>query len=193
MAAALGLSRDYGVIVSDVLPGSPAEVSGVKTGDILVSVDGQPADNLPSVNYWFRLRDTTDNVQLVVLRGTAEQSFSVPAVELKSELDSVSGMADPEKNLVAPLGILGIEIDSRILSVAKGLRGPYGIIVAARASGATTEVPLAVGDVIRDLNGRPMNTLETLRATLRSLPRGTPVTLQLQREGRLMYLSFSLD
>ena len=193
MASALGLSRDYGVIVSDVLPGSPAEVSGVKTGDILVSVDGQPADNLPSVNYWFRLRDTTDNVQLVVLRGTAEQSFSVPAVELKSELDSVSGMADPEKNLVAPLGILGIEIDPRILSVAKGLRGPYGIIVAARASGATTEVPLAVGDVIRDLNGRPMNTLETLRATLRSLPRGAPVTLQLQREGRLVYLSFNLD
>jgi serine protease Do len=193
MAAALGLSRDSGVIISDVLPGSPAEASGLKTGDILVSVDGQPADNLPSVNYWFRLRDTTDNVQLVVLRGTAEQSFSVPAVELKSELDSVSGMADPEKNLVAPLGILGIEIDQRILSVAKGLRGPYGIIVAARASGATTEVPLAVGDVIRDLNGRPMNTLETLRATLRSLPRGAPVTLQLQREGRLVYLSFNLE
>jgi len=193
MAASLGLPRDYGVIVSDVLPASPAESRGVKVGDILVSVDGQPADNLPSVNYIFRLRDSAEDVQLVVLRGTAQQNFSVPAVEVKSEFDAMSRMADAEKNLVASLGILGIEIDEKIASVAKGLRGPYGIIVAASAAGATTEVPLAVGDVIRDLNGKPMNTLETLRSTLRSLPAGAPVTLQLQREGRLIYLSFSLD
>jgi len=193
MASGLGLSRDYGVIVSDVYPGSPAEATGVKPGDVLISVDGQPADNLPTVNYMFRLRDSTENVQLVVQRGTAQQSFSVPAVEVKSEFDDMSGIADPEKNLVVPLGILGIEIDQRIVSAAKGLRGPYGIIVAARAAGATSEVPLAVGDIIRDLNGRPMNTLETLRSTLRSLPPGAPVTLQLQREGKLIYLAFTLD
>jgi len=65
--------------------------------------------------------------------------------------------------------------------------------VAARAAGANTEIPLAVGDIIRDLNGRQMNSLETLRNTLRSLPPGAPVTLQLQREGRLIYLAFNLD
>ena len=193
LAAGLGLPRDYGVVVSDVLPGSPAESRGVRPGDVLVSVDGQPSDNLPTVNYMFRLRDSNDDVQLVVLRGNAQQSFSVPAIEVKNDLDDVSALADPEKNLVAPLGIVGIEIDQRIASMAKGLRGPYGIIVAARAAGATTEVPLAVGDVIRDLNGKPMNTLDTLRSTLRSLPAGAPVTLQVQREGRLMYLAFTLE
>jgi len=193
MAAGLGLSRDHGVIVSDVLPGSPAGARGMRTGDILVSIDGQPADNVPSVNYLFRLRDSNEEVQLVVLRGTTQQTFSVPAVEVKSELDDVSGMADPEKNLVAPLGILGIEIDQRIASMARGLRDPYGIIVAARAAGATIEVPLAPGDVIRDLNGKQMNTLETLRSTLRGLRPGAPVTLQLQRDGRLMYLTFNMD
>ena len=193
LAAGLGLPRDYGVVVSDVLPGSPAESRGVRPGDVLVSVDGQPADNLPTVNYMFRLRDSNDDVQLVVLRGNVKQNFSVPAIEVKNDLDDVSALADPEKNLVAPLGIVGIEINDRISSMAKGLRGPYGIIVAARAAGATTEVPLAVGDVIRDLNGRPMNTLDTLRSTLRSLPAGAPVTLQVQREGRLMYLAFTLE
>ena len=193
MSASLNLPRDYGVIVSDVLPGSPAEANGVKTGDILISVDGQPADNLPTVNYYFRLRDSTENAQLTVLRDGSQRNLSVPVVELKSELDDVSAMANAERNLVATLGILGVEIDQRIASMAKGLRDPYGIIVVARTAGATTEVPLAVGDVIRTMNGKPMNTLDALRNTLRSLPAGAPITLQLQREGRLVYISFTLD
>jgi serine protease Do len=193
MAASLGLPRDYGVIVSDVLPGSPAEAMGVKTGDVLVSMDGQPADNLPSVSYFFRLRDSSESVKLVVLRGTAQETLNVPAVEIKSALDDVSGTADPEKNLVQQLGILGIEIDRKIAAMAKGLRDAYGIIVAAKAAGATTEVPLAVGDIIRNINGKQMTGLEMLRSNLRALPAGSPVTLQIQRDGRLMYVSFTLD
>jgi serine protease Do len=193
MAAGLGLARDYGVIVSDVLPGSPAQAMGVQTGDILVSIDGQPADNLPTVSYYFRLRDSAESVKLVVLRGTAQQTLNVPAVEVKNELDDVSGAADPEKNLVQPLGILGVEIDRKIAVMAKGLRDAYGIIVAAKAAGATSEVPLAVGDVIRNLNGKQMTSLEMLRSNLRTLAPGAPVTLQIQRDGRLMYVSFTLD
>ena len=193
MAAALGLPRDYGVIVSDVLPGSPAEATGVKTGDVLVSVDDQPADNLPTVSYYFRLRDSANPVKLVVQRGSSEQTFNVPAVEVKSELDAVSETADPERNLVPALGILGVEIDRRIASMAKGLRDPYGIIVAGRAAGAASEVPLVVGDVIRTLNGSQMTTLDNLRSTLRGRPPGSPITLQIQRDGRLIYVSFTLD
>jgi Trypsin-like serine proteases, typically periplasmic, contain C-terminal PDZ domain len=76
MSASLNLPRDYGVIVSDVLPGSPAEANGVKTGDILISVDGQPADNLPTVNYYFRLRDSTENAQLTVLRDGNQKNLA---------------------------------------------------------------------------------------------------------------------
>lgn len=193
MATSLGLSRDYGVIVSDVLPGSPAQAMGVQTGDILVSMDGQPADNLPTVSYYFRLRDSAESVKLVVLRGTAQQTLSVPAVEIKSDLDDVSQTADPEKNLVQPLGILGIEIDRKIAAMAKGLRDAYGIIVAAKVAGATSEVPLMAGDIIRNINGKQMTSLEMLRSNLRALAPGAPVTLQIQREGRLMYVSFTLE
>lgn len=193
MAASLNLARDYGVIISDVLPGSPADTAGVRSGDVLVTIDDRPADNLPSVNYMFRLRDSSEKVKLVVLRGRSEQSFSVTAVELKTEWDDVSGNVDPERNLIAPLGILGIEIDPKIASVARGLRGTNGIIVAARAAGANSEVPLAVGDVIRELNGRPMSTLDALRYTLKALQPGAPITLHLQREGKLIYVSFNLD
>jgi serine protease Do len=193
MAQGLGLARDYGLIVSDVWPGGPAEAAGLKVGDILVSVDGQPADNLPTVTYNFRLRDSTDKVQLVVLRAGAQQTFSITPVEDRNELDSVSAMADPEKSLVPELGMLGVEIDKRISGASTGLRDPYGVIVVARAAGATSEVPIQPRDVIRSLNNKQIATLQGLRDAMRALKPGSAVTLQIQREGRLMYVSFTLE
>jgi serine protease Do len=193
MAAALKLQRDYGVIVSDVWPGGPAAEAGLQVGDILESVDGVPVDNLPTVTYNFRLRDSTEKVAVVVNREGRLVNISVAAVEQRSEFDALSAMADPQKNLVAELGILGVEIDARIAASATGLRDPYGIIVVARAAGATTEVPLQPRDVIRTLNNRRLGTLQALREEVKALQPGSPVTLQIQREGRLMYITFILD
>jgi len=193
MAAALGLSRNYGVIVSDVWPGGPAEAAGMKIGDVLLQVDDQPAENLPTVNYFFRLRDSPDRVQISVLRGAAQMVLSVAAVEDRNELDSVTSVTDTAKNIVRELGILGVEIDAGIAAAAKGLRNPQGIIVVARVAGATSEVPLLPRDVIRTVNNKPVTTLQGLRDALRALTPGSPVVLQIQREARLMYVSFTLD
>ena len=193
MAASLALSRDYGLIVSDVWPKGPAEAGGLHIGDILLSVDGQPAENLPTVAYTFRLRESTEPVKLVVLRGTANVSLSIAPVEVKSELDAISDMADVQKHVVNELGIVGVEIDPRVVNATSGLRDPYGIVVIAKAAGGRGEIPLLPRDVIRSLNTKNIYTLNQLRSTLQELKPGSPVTLQLQREGRLIYLSFTIE
>jgi C-terminal processing protease CtpA/Prc len=153
-------------------------------------VDGQPAENLPTVSYNFRLRDTPDNVQLVVLRGEAQLSISVKPVEQRSEFDSVSSISDPTKNMVAELGIIGVEIDANLAASADGLRDPYGIIVVARSATGSSDVPVAPRDIIRSVNNRRVTTLDGLRDSVRSLKPGSPVTMQIQRDGRLMFVSF---
>ena len=191
MVSGLSLARDYGVIVSDVWPRGPAEAAGLKVGDILVSVDGQPAENLPTVVYNFRLRESKDPVKLVVLRAGSEVSLSVSPVEQGDDFDTVSVSADPEKSLVSGLGILGVEIDSTIAAASPSLRDPFGIIVVAKTAGVDT--PLQPRDVIRSLNNQQTYTLQALRNALSGLPSRSAVVLQIQRDGRLMFVAFTLE
>ena len=192
LAAALNLPRSYGVIVSDVLPGSPALAAGVHIGDVLLTIDGRTADSVPYMSFRLMSVDAGAKVHLEVLRGKEKLAFDVPVVEIPHEMDQIASLADPEKNLVRPLGIIGVEIDQKIAAMAQDLRDPFGIIVVARSSEGA-DIPLTTGDVIRTLNGQPMTTLERLRAALQSLPPGAPVVLQIQRDQRLLFVAFTLD
>jgi S1-C subfamily serine protease len=73
------------------------------------------------------------------------------------------------------------------------LRDPFGIFVSARSTGASVEVRLLTGDVIRTLNGQPMTTLDRLRNAMKSLPPGAPAVLQIQRDQKLLFVSFVMD
>jgi serine protease Do len=193
MAAALSLPRSYGVIISDVLSGGPAQAAGLAIGDVLVSIDGQPADNLPTVSYYFLLGGFGDKVPVVVLRGATQLTLNVAIREEKRNVDQVISLADPTKNLVPSLGIVGVEIDLKIASMVSGLRSPFGIIVAAKAMGSVGEVPLLTGDIIFQINSQAVTTLDQLRGALTALPPGAPVVLQVQRDDKLQYVAFTLD
>jgi serine protease Do len=193
MAQGLKLARNYGVIISDVVPGGPAEAAGVRVGDILLTIDGRNADSLPYVAFHTLSRSAGEKIRFEVLRGTMQIGFDITLKEHPHEMDQVSALADPEKSLVSQLGILAVEIDKNIASMIADLRDPYGIIVAARAAGTAGEIPLTAGDVIRSFNGEPMTTLDRLRAALKALPRNAPIVLQIQREGKLQFVTFSLE
>lgn len=55
-----------------------------------------------------------DKVHLEVQRQLAQLSFDVPVVLREHEMDQITALADPAKNLVRPLGIVGIEIDKKL-------------------------------------------------------------------------------
>ncbi len=150
------------------------------------------AESVPYVSFRLMSVEAGAKVHLEVLRVKEKLAFDVHVAEPPHEMDQVASLADPEKNLVRPLGIIGVEIDQQIAGAVDELRDPFGIIVVARSTEGA-EIPLTTGDVIRTLNGQPMTTLERLRNALKSLQPGAPVVLQIQREQHLLFVAFTLD
>jgi len=192
LAEGLHLKRDFGVIVSDVVPGSPAESAGLKIQDIIISVDGTSTGSLPLFTSSLYMHGAGERVNLQVLRGSDQLQLQVPLVERPHKTDNLTDLADPEKNLVRRLGILAIELDLNLAQSLPDLRIPTGVIVAAKTQGAQQEVPLQSGDVIHAMNGTTITTLAGLRDALTKLQPGDPIALLVERYGQLQYVSFLL-
>ena len=87
-----------------------------------------------------------------------------------------------------------MQIDRRISALVPDLRLASGVIVAARtAFGASVDSGLETGDVIHELNGVTIISLETLSAGIKHLKPGDAVVLQIERDGNLQYLAFEME
>ena len=193
LAAGLKLPIEWGVIISDVVAGSPADIAGLKIQDIITSIDGRPSDNLPALETRLFMRGGGERIKLGVLRGTEKRSFDLLLVERPHDVDQLAAVVDPVKNLVSKLGIVAVEIDSRLAKSLAGLRITSGVIVAAKSADPNVDVSLSTGDVIHAINGGPVETLEGLRSSLDHLSPNAPVVLQIERDGKLMFIAFKIE
>jgi serine protease Do len=194
VASALKLSRDGGVLISDVLPDGPAAGAGVKLDDIVVAIDGTPVENVPTFMTALLSHPSGQKVKLELVRGSETRSVELAPVEEAHSSDRLSGLVDPEKNRVRSLGIIGIPIDEEAAKMISGLRAPFGVIVAALSS-STSAIPtgLRVGDVIHEVNGKPVSNVEELNVAMASFRRGDAVALFIERSATLQYLAFEIE
>jgi serine protease Do len=193
LASGLGLRRDAGVVLADVMPGSPAARAGLRPGDLVLALDGKPMENGRQLRVGLYRHMVGDVVTLDVLR--EGETLKVPVAIAERRDVATLAAVDPRQNLVERLGILGVDLDPRIAEMLPVVRAGTGVVVATTVDGAldARDGGLAAGDVIVAVNGRPVAGLAELRAALEPLQPGAAVALQLERLGELMYLAFSLE
>ncbi|KFG68241.1 Do family serine endopeptidase [Microvirga sp. BSC39] len=77
IASGLGLERPTGVLVTSVYDRGPAAEAGLRRGDAILEVDGQPVDNPDSFGYRFTLKGTQGQAPLTVLRSGKQSTIQV--------------------------------------------------------------------------------------------------------------------
>jgi serine protease Do len=189
IAAALHLSREWGVVLGDVYPNGPADKAGLRVNDVILSVDGKPVENGRQFDVTLYQRPIGTPVNLEVGRGLQRMTLRVPVVQRRDEVDRFRDMVTPEQNLIGKLGILGLDLTPDLARAIPGVRYPHGVVVAAVASvvdGAAGPTP---GDVIYAVNGDTVRTLADLRSMIAPVKPGDAVILQVGRQGQLRLLT----
>ncbi|HEY0702051.1 MAG TPA: trypsin-like peptidase domain-containing protein [Candidatus Acidoferrales bacterium] len=194
LATGLGLSKQRGVLVADVAPDGPAEKAGLKIQDILLSLNGRAMGSVPLAEMIISTRPADSTVTAEILRGTDHLTLTIAVTEQKNDVDQLGDLVDPQKDLISKLGIFGVEINKDLAAQLEDLREPSGVIVAALAEDTSSiEADLQPGDVIHEVNGKKIKTLDTLRETLKKIPASGPVVLQIERDSKYLYVTFEMD
>ncbi len=166
-----------GVVVTGVEPGSPAAAAGVRKGDVIEAVDGQPLES--AEEYHFRVRDIPIGAaaRLQIARGGARLAAPVTAVELSP---------DKIESLVARR--TGIEVGD---ASARGQR--FVVARSVRRGSPAAKGGVQGGDLIREVNSREVSTVAEFRRMAAKARRSGQLVLLVQRGYAAERLAFDIE
>jgi serine protease Do len=160
LAQSFGLPRPQGALVASVESGGPADKAGLKTGDVILAMDGKPVERsneLPPrvANVKPGTKTTFD-----VWRDGKKQQIAVTVGELKGDKVAAAGPEAPKE--AANTGKLGLALRQLTEAERRQLDGAQGLVVE-EASGAAARAGIQAGDLVTAINGKPVKSVDDVR------------------------------
>jgi serine protease Do len=194
LASGLDLEQEEGVLIEDVIPGSPADTVGLIPSDVILSVDGAEVQNIRQFTLALYSIAVGESARLKIRRGKQTISFQVSVTEKQDVQGRLADLISKERTKISQLGILALTLDEKLLPMLPPLRNLFGVVVAGKESeGAYWGDELLPGDVIYSVNGTPVDSISSLRSVLDDLKTAGAVALQVERLGSLHYLVLETD
>ena len=190
MAASLGLRQPGGVIVSGVAPNGAAERAGLKRGDIIQSLNGQPVRDMNALRNRIAESAPNSNAELKVLRDGAERTIT-------ARLDQASPRAragdaerdDTESTDQTSLGVAVSPLTPQLASRLGVPENTKGLVVQdVTEDGRAMAAGIQPGDVIQEVNRKPVDSVTDLRAALRQ-GGDKPTLLLINRQGADIFVT----
>jgi serine protease Do len=175
LAQALRVGQRAGVLLADVNPEGPAAAAGLRSGDVVLALDGTAVSSRADVDRMITARTPGRVMTVSVRRAAAELKLTVRLAEEPGDWPLPSEVARARR-------LLGIE--ARPITPTMGVRAASvdAISPAGRAG-------LVAGDVIREIDRWPIRTMADFQAALRSLDARRPVLVQIQRGEVAVYVA----
>lgn len=194
LATALQLPVQNGVIVADVAPGSSAAAAGIEVKDLILTLDGKPIENARQfgVNIYGKADQT---VSLEVLRNGEKKTIPVAVLERPKDPDRLLALVNKDENRVRELGVVAVDLDEKITGLMPPLRKLSGaVIVGVLDDGPAAAAGLRTGDVVYEINNRPIRSLSDLMQAAAAVAKAAkPLVMQIERSGQLQFVSVDLN
>jgi Do/DeqQ family serine protease len=188
LAASLGLSDVTGALVGSVKPGSAADRAGIKQGDVVLSVNGQAVSDANALRNRVADARPGSKVTLLVNRDGRRQELTATLDEAESTAARRDDTAGGSDNRAA----LGVSVQPVTPAVADELglpRQTEGLVVQqVDPNGRAASAGIQAGDVIQQVNRRPVRTVEALRAEVQRTTE-RPLLLLINRGGHEIFVT----
>jgi Do/DeqQ family serine protease len=188
IAQSLGMAAPRGVLAAEIWPGGAAQRGGLRQGDVILAVDGKPIDDEAGLNYAVGAHKPGDTIRLTVRRDGSEQAMEVRAEAPPSQ------PAKDERTLSGRNPLQGATVINLSPATADELGvDPFlgrGVLITNISNGIAAQAGLRPGDLVRAINGKPVNTVSDLAAALTGGGRGWSVTIE--RGGQRVTANFQL-
>ncbi|MFL6285841.1 MAG: DegQ family serine endoprotease [Pyrinomonadaceae bacterium] len=197
LAQSLGLQNVRGALVNEVRPASPAATAGVRRGDVIVAFNGSPVVDSNALRNMIARTQPGTPVNFTVARDGRELQLSATLSELpveksKGDEDEQSA-ASAASN--AETGRLGVAVEPLTPDVAAKMELPRDtrglVVTSVDPEGPAADSGLRRGDVISEVNRKPIATREEMRAAL-DASGARPLLLLVTREGQTIFLTVRL-
>ncbi|MHC4502158.1 MAG: PDZ domain-containing protein [Planctomycetota bacterium] len=195
-AAALGIPHGMGGVVVGEVDGI-AQKAGVRHGDVVLGVNGEPIRGMADFAQLVRRADLPgQGAQLDIIRGGARMPvFVLPPGEPARLPPPVVTQGAAGAPAVMDRRWLGVDAETFAAGEGRALgipAGVGGVLIDGVARGSMAEqAGLNSNDVIVSLNGQKIDTAADLWGILADLNRGDAVELGIYRDGRLLSVALS--
>ncbi|MBN1140609.1 MAG: DegQ family serine endoprotease [Deltaproteobacteria bacterium] len=184
LAKSFGLEEAQGALVSEVVNDSPAHKSGLKRGDIILSLNGKEVNALNDLPRLVADRNVGEKVELTIFRDGEKKTFQVTLGQAPDE--ETRAPASEEVGDRLGMTISDVTPDARRFYNLKGNRGT--LITQVASDGPAAAANLRPGDLILEVNNNETPDVASFRKALEGLKKGQIIRLLVQRGS---YLSFT--
>ena len=187
LAEGFGLDRPGGVVVTRVYPGGPADRAGLRKGDVITGLDGQPIEDLAALRYRLATRPLNGAVPIDVWRDRSALMAKLP-LEAAPERPPRN-----ETELTGRTPLRGATVANLSPALAEELELEAvweGLIITAIARGSTAaRLGFRPGDLLVAINGEEIRSVDGLRTILAQQRRRWAISFS--RGGRVRTVEIS--
>jgi serine protease Do len=161
MAGALGVDGKKGALIKDVTAAGPAANSGLKNGDLILSINGDKINDSRDLARKVASFAPKTSIDVRVLRGGREQSLPVQLGDFKDAQTASATPGLPRPEVTKPVTVIPNDLGLTFAPAAatKGIKEGLAIATVETSSDAAAK-GLRTGDVVIEVGGQPVQTVD---------------------------------